>query len=146
NARVKPPATPDGGPTVLETRHLLETIRFTLGTVLLQEARLLPKSSPERAAALVGAEEIVRRLAGGIPGEAMTWNGRVLLAESARLRGDVKQTLALISSMEKENPPLDVLDRLLAVQMRTLLDQGRPDEAASRLVAYQKQRSPLPGE
>lgn len=136
----------DGGMSGPEARSLLETLRYTLAGTLVGQARIAEKASPDRMSAVLDAEELLKRLAGGIPGEELTWNSRVLLAECARLKGDERQTEALVAGLEKDNPPPSVANRVVAVRARAELDAGRPDEAAALISRHHRKTQGLSGE
>lgn len=145
-ARRSPAARDEASISTRELRALLANVRYHLGITLLERARLLPDESADRAAMLVEAERWFKHLAGGIPGEEMTWNAEVLVAETARLRGNAPEAASLLDAIEKKQPPTEVLDRTAVVRVRLLLAGGRTADAAQFLIDYRRLRRALPGE
>jgi outer membrane protein assembly factor BamD (BamD/ComL family) len=129
-----------------ELRWLAESVRFRLASSLLDQARLLASNSPDRAAALIDAEKLLKPLAGSPDDDDVAWNSRVLLPRCHRLLGDPDQALAVLEAVEKREPPAAVIDRLVAERTHVLLALRRTDDAEQRLVAHLRIRRPLPGE
>ncbi|MGH7127779.1 MAG: tetratricopeptide repeat protein, partial [Planctomycetaceae bacterium] len=129
-----------------EVRSLLYNVRFQIGRSLVARAKLRETGDADRAADLLDAENWLRPLAGGVPGDELTWMSQLALAECMRIKGDHQQALRMYEEIEKANPPRDVQDRAVAERVRLALDVGRPDDAASLLVDYRRTRGRLPGE
>jgi tetratricopeptide (TPR) repeat protein len=129
-----------------EVRTLLFNVRYQLGIALLNRAKLDPADSANRMSGLIDAELWLKKPAKGVPGEATTWTSQLLLAESSRLRGDLKQAAALLTKIKKDNPPQQVRDQVVAQRVLILLSDRNPTEAAQLLVNYRRLRKSLPGE
>ncbi|HUG92565.1 MAG TPA: hypothetical protein VML55_17125, partial [Planctomycetaceae bacterium] len=120
--------------------------RYHLGAALLEQTKALPDDSPDRTAALMDAEAWLKQVAGGAPGEPLTWNGQLLLAEASRLRGDPKHAERLLVQIENDKPPREVADRVTAERVRLLLAGGRAPDAAELLADYRRRHTAVPGE
>lgn len=132
--------------TAWDVRKLLMNVQYQLAAVLVDQANVFAAGSADRADALLEAERYIRPLTGGAPGEAMTWNSRLLLAEVHRLRGNLRDAGVVLGSLERDEPPPAVTDRVLAERVRLLLHEDNPTEAALRLSTYRKIHPYPPGE
>lgn len=121
-----------------ELRTLLLNVRFRLAATLLDRANLLPSDSADRAAVLIDADEWLRKLAGGPPDDEMTWNSRLLLAQTYRLQGDLKRAHNLLADLGERELPSVLRDRVVAEEARVLLAGNQPAEAAQRLLEYRR--------
>lgn len=134
----------------LRTDELLANVRFRLAAVLLDAARLLPAHSPDRAAHLIDARELLRILAGGTAEHLLTWHSHVLLAECDRLQRKYVQAEGRLVALVDQRPPRDVLDRAIAERAWLLLEQQQPDGAAktivTRMLDYRREGLVPPGE
>ncbi|MFH1266313.1 MAG: CDC27 family protein, partial [Planctomycetota bacterium] len=122
-----------------QLQQMWYNVRFRLAVSLLDLAKLLPSGSPDRASHLLDAWDMLRQLAGGLPGEAMTWHSRVFLAECSRLRGELDRAVDLLDKITGDKPPKDVADRVVAEKARVLLALKKPTDAAPMLLDYGKQ-------
>ncbi|MBT4868424.1 MAG: outer membrane protein assembly factor BamD [Planctomycetaceae bacterium] len=129
-----------------ELRSLTNHLGFQIGQALVERAKLDPAGSPDRVATLMEAESWLSRLAKRSAEQALTLDSRLLMAESSRMRGDRKQTAAVLKSMQSENSARELLDRMKAVEARLMLDEDRATDAAQLLSRYRVERLRLPGE
>jgi tetratricopeptide (TPR) repeat protein/TolA-binding protein len=145
----KPPAPRYGGDGELkpfELRSLAANVRFRLGSALLDLAHLHPADSPDRAALLLEARNVLKSVAESGEDSELAWMSRVAWVESGRLQGDAGRTLKELDALEKQSPPPDIADRLLAERIRTLIAQKKFDQAATLLADLERQKQSLPGE
>ena len=134
------------GITPYELRGLLIEARYRLGVAHLERSQLFPASSPERAASLIDAENWLKQVAGGPPGELPTLNSQVRLAEVSRLRGDFQRAERLLIQVESDKPPREISDAAKAERVRVLLASGKAPEAAAMLAEYRRAQPAVPGE
>lgn len=140
-----PKADPPPVPFV-DLRGLEEDLRQATAETLLAQVRRLPKDDAARAGLLKTAEEQARRGAAGLPNDPRTWQARVMLVEGALLRGDRKQAATQAAAIEADIPPTPVRDRLAAVQVRGLLNDGQPAEAGALVLKATRSRTNPPEE
>jgi hypothetical protein len=129
-----------------ELRALAAHVRFRLGSAQLDLAHLLPADSPERAAMLLDAQKVLRSVPDAGDDPDLIWMNRVASIECSRLLGDPARTLKELDLLEKQSPPAEFADRLLAERVRTLMLQKKFREAAVLLDNEEKDGNPLPGE
>ncbi|MCC7424410.1 MAG: hypothetical protein IT428_29435 [Planctomycetaceae bacterium] len=141
NPKGDPPPIP-----FVELRSLEEDLRQATAETLLAQVRRLPKDDATRAGLLKSAEENARRGAAGVPNDPRTWQARVMLVECALLRGDRKQAATQAAAIEAESPPTLVRDRLAAVQVRGLLNDGQPADAGKMILNAIRSRTNPPAE
>ena len=134
------------GITPFELRGLLVEARYRLGLAHLERAQLFPASSPERAASLIDAENWLKQVAGGPPGELLTLSSQVRLAEVSRLRSDFQRAERLLAQVEGDKPPRAISDAAQAERVRVLLASGKAPEAAAVLAEYRRDHPAVPGE
>ncbi|MCA9117524.1 MAG: hypothetical protein KDA79_20785, partial [Planctomycetaceae bacterium] len=138
--------TEAGQPTPYELRSLLAGLQLQLAGTLADVARLREKEDPERTAALLDADQWLRRLAGGRDDEELTILARLQLAEITRLRGDLPAADRMLNSVEKQQLSPVLADSTTVHRVRWLLDNGQPHLAAERLTDYRRRRGILTGE
>ncbi|MEX0715917.1 MAG: hypothetical protein WD066_04990 [Planctomycetaceae bacterium] len=138
--------TPDGGPSALRLRTLLENVRHRQALALLDRAKLAPRRDPNRAAWLIDAEGRLRRLAGAPEDAELTWSSRVLLAECLRLGSEPERAESVLANMLTQNPPPQVREAIAAQRAWVALDLGRPDEAERVLAEHRAAVGTLSGE
>lgn len=129
-----------------EVRTMLSAVRYHLGVAHLERAKLFPRSSPERVAAQMAADESLRPVAAGAAGEERTLLAQVRLAESNRLRGEFKQALVMLAAVEKARPPRDVHDLVVSQRMQVFLDEQKTGDALKVLAQYEQVREGSSGE
>lgn len=135
-----------GGLSQGEWRTLGQQLRQHEGLALVDLAHVQPVDSPERAAALLEAQKILKPLSDTSDDDDFVWTSRVALIVCERLLGDTARTLRDLQSLEKRNPPRDTADRLLAERLRLEFAQNRLDEVASLLESREERREALSGE
>lgn len=136
---------PRGGLTAFQMRGLQRVLRYRLAAVLLDRAKLLDRKSPDRAEALVKADAAFRRMAGGSLVDDLTWNSRLGLVETIRLRGDTSTAQKLLNGMLNEQPSPHVLDEIVAEQAEILIANRKLTEAADVLRQHRLERQGLNG-
>jgi len=129
-----------------ELRALAAHVRYRLGSAQLDLAHLLPADSPERAALLLETQKVLRSVPEAGDDSDLLWMNRVASIECSRLLGDPGRTLKELDLLDKQSPPPEFADRLLAERVRTLILQKKFREAAVMLDNQEQSRSSLPGE
>lgn len=146
--RKSPAARPagDGQLRGFEVRALMANVRYRLGSAEVDLAHLNPADSPERAALLLDALKLLKSIPEAGEDADLVWMIRVAFIECNRLLGDPVRTLKELDHLDKQSPPPDVADRLLAERVRTLMAQKKFREAAALLEDAEQNRLPLAGE
>lgn len=139
-------APPDGELRNFEIRALAAHVRYRLGSAQLDLAHLFPADSPERSALLLDAQKMLKSVAEAGDDSDMVWMSRVAFIECSRLLGDAARALRDLDLLEKQEPPPDVADRLLAERIQALMAQKHYFEAAGLLAEVEQKRGVLPGE
>ena len=127
--------------TPFERRALSQQIRFRWGTARLVQSKLFESGSADRAAAIVTADELLSPLAAGAIGERLTSESQLLLAEVARLRGDLDREGRILNSLENSlanEAASDLLERFIVERVRWWLAKRQPAEAAEFLIEQRK--------
>ena len=136
--------TTDTPLTPYERRALGQQIRFRLGTARLVQFKLSEADSADRAAAIVVADELLSPLAAGASGERLTSESQLLLAEVARLRGDLDRATRSLAAFEKgitDETASDLRERFVIERVRWWLAKDQPAEAAEFLVEQRKSQT-----
>ena len=128
-----------------ELRGLQRTARFRLASLLLDKSLLLPSTSPDRAEALSQSDELFRRLAAGEPGVLVTWQSQLGLLRVNRLRGDLEAVSRMINAMEKDEPPPEILDEVIAENIELLHRERKFASALEELRVRREARHQLTG-
>lgn len=131
-----------------ELRALWYNVRYELGASLIDQAILLPTGSADRMAALLDADNWLRRLAHGIQGDELTWNSQLLMATSSRLQGELKRASHMLAAIEDDEPaaPAEIRDRVFAERIRLLMVEEGVAQAAQRLLEYRREHDTMAGE
>lgn len=129
-----------------QLRGLQRVVRFRLASLLLDKARLLPPTSPDRAEALSQADELFRKLAEGEPGVRVTWQSQLGLLGTNRLRGDYDAVGRMINAIEKDEPPAEILDEVIAEKVELLHRQRKFVSALEVLRQHRVERHQLTGQ
>jgi len=129
-----------------ELRALGANVRLRLGSAQIDLAQLHPPDSPERAALLLEAQKVLKSVPEAIDDPELAWMSRVASIECNRLLGDSVRTLKELDFLDKQSPPPEFVERLLAERVRTLMGQKKFLEAARLLDEEERNRAPLPGE
>ena len=133
------------GGTAFQQEHLRNTLSLEQARLIVNRARLEPAGA-ERVELAGQAEDILKRLAASAVDNHIKIEALILSAECSRERGDGTKTSALLEkAIENATSNVD-RDRILAEKIRGLLYEKRPDEAATMLIRYRKQRGSLSGE
>ncbi|MBS0203940.1 MAG: hypothetical protein JSS49_13630 [Planctomycetes bacterium] len=133
-------------PTSHELRVWLHRIRLALAQSLRNRAELSPADSRERTADLIDAELTARKLVNAAD-EPTPFRAKLLLADCLRLKGDLNRADEALTVLEKGLPD-DVgtlLEEVVAVKARVLLDRHRPDKALAAIVQVRSDRQRLTG-
>jgi hypothetical protein len=143
----KPPrGAAEGELKQFEVRSLGAHVRFRLASALIDLAYLSPAESPERAALLLEAQKIAKSVPEAGEDAELVWLSRLAFVECSRLLGDPGRTLKELDILEKQSPPPEFADRLLAERVRTLMAQKRFAEAAALLDDAERRRASISGE
>ena len=132
---------PDAPLTPFERRSLSQQIRLRWGTARLVQSKLSDPGSVDRAAAIVAADELLSPLAAGTVGESVTSESQLLLAEVARLRGDLDREGRILTAIEKSlavEGANDLRERFIIERVRWWLGKRQPAEAAAFLIEQRK--------
>ena len=92
-------------------------------------AIVLPHNSPDRAATLLDAVNLLNELPRTSPQRASFANVQLLLARCLRLQGHHEQSLKLLKALSKSGDKSALGERIAAERIRTLLTMKQPDEA-----------------
>ncbi len=122
----------------LTLSSLHEDVQFQLSGAIISHAALLSNDDPKRRTTLDGARPLLIRMARGNRDDERSWQSKILLAASERLRGDFKKAESLLVTIERAEPALAISDRVLAERMRLRLLQDRPLEASELLLERRK--------
>lgn len=139
-------STPPGALTQAELRGLLLSVRYRTAAALIDLAQVLPPGTPDRASHLLDAEKLTAGSAGAEDHETHPWRSRLLFVTCMRLQGDPGRALKSIDELRRQNPPTDVLDRLLAEELRILLARKKLADSDRILTERAKEPRPLTGE
>lgn len=131
--------------TAFQQEHLRNSLDLEQARLLVNRARL--ENAGALRVELAGqAADIVKRLTTSAVNNHTRVEALLLYAECSRERGDGTKTGALLAkAIETATNDAD-RDRILAEKMRGLLYEKRPDEAATMIIKYRKQRGSLSGE
>ena len=141
NGRKGVDKTADAPLTPFERRALSQQIRFRLGTAQLVQSKLSEPDSADQAAAIVLADELLSPLAVGTSGERLTSESQLVLAEVARLRGDLDRAARILATFEKtirNETANELRERFVIERVRWWLAKGLPAEAAAFLIEQRK--------
>jgi len=131
-----------------EARHLLQGLRLEIGHLERQRAMLLPAGSPDRASALVDAQEAYRAVLAGADDPRRDALAKLGLADCTRLQRDFKRAREMCAAIAGTQPPLDadLQQAVEACRLRCLLDENQPLAAAEALLAIRRTEPLLSGE
>ncbi len=122
--------------SLYERRALWMQLRFRLGLARLTQARLATENA-DRAAALVAADEWLLPLGTASSNDRLTGESQLVLAEVARLRGDLDRATKMLTAFEKsiaEDTSLEQRERFVIEHLRGMLAKRQLTEAASWLI------------
>jgi tetratricopeptide (TPR) repeat protein len=128
-----------------QLRGLQRVVRFRLANLLLNMAQVLGRESPDRAEALVKADEWFRKLAGGDPAAMITWRSQIGLVKVTRLRRDTEGLARMLNALSRDSPPAVIRDEIVAEAVQLLVDQTKLTEAAEMLREYRLEHKRLSG-
>ncbi|MDA0284494.1 MAG: hypothetical protein O3B86_14180, partial [Planctomycetota bacterium] len=128
-----------------QLQKLQRAVRLRSGLVLLDQARLFPESSSDRADALVKADESLRRLAAVSSRDQVMWQSQLGLTETLRLRGNQAAAWSMLNAMRDDKPPDEFRDAMAVEQVELLIDENRYTDAADVLQKHQKEQRGLNG-
>ena len=126
--------------SLYERRALWMQLRFRLGFARLTQSRLATESA-DRAAALVAADEWLLPLATASSNDRLTGESQLVLAEVARLRGDLDRATKMLIAFEKfiaEDTSLELRERFVIERLRGMLAKRQLTEAASWLIEQRR--------
>jgi len=136
----------EGALSPAQLKSLSNSVRYQLGAAEVERAKLYPRTSGERAAALLQADEWLRRLTTGPAGDELTWQSQLRLAESTRLSGDFKQAAAMLAAVERDSPSPAAAEQVVVQRAQLHLDEGRANEALRVLDEFDHMHPVLSGE
>lgn len=122
--------------SLYERRALWMQLRFRLGLARLTQARLATDNA-DRAAALIAADDWLLPLATASSNDRLTGESQLVLAEVARLRGDLDRATKMLTAFEKsiaEDTSLELRERFVIERLRGMLAKRQLTEAASWLI------------
>lgn len=129
--------------TPWQLRGIQQVVRYRVGMVHLDRAKLLEPGSPDRAESLVEAKAWFRQLAGGLAGESITWKSQLALIETTRLTGDSKAALRMLTALQKDDPPPEIVDASIGEHAEILLADRNLTDAADLLREHRRERRGL---
>jgi TolA-binding protein len=129
-----------------EVRALAANVRYRLGSAELDLAQLFATDSPERSALLLDAQKLLKSIPEAGEESELVWMIRLAFVECCRLLGDPVRTLKELDHLEKQSPPPEVADALLAERVRTLMAQKTFSEGEALLKERSRIEVALPGE
>lgn len=128
-----------------QLRGLQRVVRFRMANLLLNVAQVLERTSPDRAEALLKADEWFRSLANGDPDAMVTWRSQIGLIQVTRLRNDTPAVERMLNALGKDSPPETIRDEIAAETVQLLIDQKKITEAADTLRIYRLEHKRLSG-
>ncbi len=146
--RKSPAARPAGAGDLRghEVRALAANVRYRLGSAQLDLAHLSPAGSPDRAALLLEAQKLLKSIPEAGEETDLLWMIRLAFVECCRLLGDPARTFKELDHLDRQSPPRDVADALLAERIRTLMGQKKFSEGEALLKGHSRDEAPLAGE
>jgi tetratricopeptide (TPR) repeat protein len=126
-------------------RGLHRVVRFRMANLLLNIAQVLGRESPDRAEALVKADQWFRKLSNGDPAAMITWRSQIGLVKVTRLRNDTEALARMLNALSKDSPPPTIRDEIVAESVQLLLSEKRITEAAEMLREYRLEHKLLGG-
>ena len=126
--------------TLARLKSLQKAVLFQSGELLVAQGRALPRSSPDRSSAWLQAEQKLKRVAGSTADERVVWLSQISLARLIRLKNDFDRAEAMLKAIERDEPPTDLVDELMAERIELLAASNRGPDAADSLRAYRKTR------
>lgn len=140
-ARRTPAQLADGELTAAELKRLLRDVEFRLAATLVSLGEAT--SGPADSALLREADQRLQEFAKGWLGDVYTWEGRLLRARAARLRGEPAQAASLVQAALQDQPAAWLADRLAAELVRSQLAGGQIDAALATLLTHGRERGRL---
>ena len=128
-----------------QLRGLQRIVKYRLASLLLDQSLLLPTTSPDRAEALALTADLFRKLAAGEPGVLVTWQSQLGILRTNRLRGDLASVARMIEAIEKDAPPEEILDEVIAEKIELLHRERKYASALEELRQWHSKRHQLTG-
>lgn len=141
-ARRTPVQLADGELTAAEVKRLLREVEFRLAATLVSLGEATAPGASD-SALLREADQRLQEFAKGWIGDVYTWEGRLLRARVARLRGDPAQAASLVQAALKDQPAAWLTDRFTAELVRSQLAGGQIDVALTSLLTHGRARGRL---
>jgi len=128
-----------------EVQRLQSNVRFRLGLAWLDYAGLFDNAAAERVAAIIDAEALFRRLAGGLPDQLLTQRSQLMLLKCRRLRGQLD---GLDDRLQKSlsTSLAELRNEILVERVRVLLAAGELADAVQVTLDEQRSAAKLSGE
>jgi tetratricopeptide (TPR) repeat protein len=128
-----------------QLRGLQRAVRYQLANLLLNLAKTLDRSSPDRAEALLKANDWFRKLSNGEPGATITWRSQIGLVQVTRLKNDMTGVARMLNALSKDSPPASIRDEIAAESVQVMIDDGDFTQAADALRVYRLEHKRLSG-
>lgn len=128
-----------------DVRRLQSNVRFRLGLALLDYADLFDNASAERVSAIIDAEALFRRLAGGLPDQLLTQRSQLMLMKCRRLRGQLGGLADRLQKMLSASLA-ELHNEIVVERVRVLLAEGQLADAVQVTLDEQRIASKLSGE
>lgn len=141
-ARRTPVQLADGELTAGEVKRLLREVEFRLAATLVSLGEVT-STRPLDSALFREADQRLQEFSQGWLGDVRTWEGRLLRARVARLRGDNAQAASIVQAALQDQPAAWLADRLTAELVRSQLAAGQIDAALTTLLTHGRKRGRL---
>lgn len=130
-----------------EKRQLLRNVRLQLGLASLEIAQLQPLDSPDRAEALLNANEWLDQMGERPSLDDAGWNARIGMAVCYRLQGNPGAARREVTALMTDTPTdVYILDRMAAEYVRLLLLDDKAADAGQFFVKHRQRHKRLSGE
>ncbi|MEO1995916.1 MAG: hypothetical protein ABGZ17_11640, partial [Planctomycetaceae bacterium] len=128
-----------------DIRRLQSNIRFRMALALLDYAELFAADQAERVSAVIDAEALFRRLAGGLPEQLLTQRSQLMLITCRRLRGQTDGLADRLGKLSISGLP-ELRNEIAVERVRVLLATGRLADAVQVTLDRQREEKSLAGE
>ncbi len=127
--------------TLARYRALQKGVLYQAGELLVTEGRAFDRASPERGAAFLQAEQKLKRVASTTTDDRIVWLSQVSLARLMRLKLDVDRANSMLTAIERDEPPTDILDEVIAERVELFAATKRLPDSADLLRTYRQKQS-----
>lgn len=130
--------------TLARYRALQKGVLYQSGELLIAQGRAFGRGTPERSAAFLQAEQKLKRVASTTTDDRIVWLSQVSLARLMRLKLETDRAAALLAAIERDEPPPDILDEVVAERVELYATTKREPDAADLLRTYRRQQPQFP--